>query len=198
MLNFQDSANSRGGYSLGDGALDGVQIVIGIAGLIPGWGNIADGANAAISAGRGDTVGATMDGASAIPAAGQGAGILGISTRFGRIWSAIMRRVPDGALQTIIDFQRRKGNFSIGQLTARQADDLGQAFVGPNAVNIVKNGKVIGVRSANGLRQYRFPAEKIYGQAGGSVQANIEEFVLSASGKKSLVRNGHIDIVGGN
>jgi len=103
--------------------------------------------------------------------------------------------VPRGTLQKIFEIQRGKGNFGIGQLTRGQADEVGRAFVGQNAVDIVKGGKVIGVSSPDGLRVFRFPAAKTRGQAAGAVQANVEEFFINAAGKKVQVRNAHIDIV---
>jgi hypothetical protein len=53
--------------------LDGLQTGLDVAGLIPGVGEIADLANAGISALRGDWVGAGLSLASAIPFAGWGA-----------------------------------------------------------------------------------------------------------------------------
>ena len=102
---------------------------------------------------------------------------------------------PKGILQKILEIQRGKGNFGIGQLTRVQADELGRAFVGSDAVPIVRNGQQIGLRSSDSLRVFRFPAEKKSGQAAGRVQANIEEFFVDAAGNKVKVRNAHIDII---
>jgi hypothetical protein len=99
------------------------------------------------------------------------------------------------ALQKIFEIQRGKGNFGIGQLTVGQADVIGRAFVGPNAVNLMRNGQVIGIRSQDGLRVFRFPSQKAGGQAAGRVQANIEEFFINAAGGKVQIRNAHIDII---
>ena len=103
--------------------------------------------------------------------------------------------VSRGTLEKVFEVQRGKGNFGIGQLTRGQADELGRAFVGSDAVPIVRNGQQIGLRSPEGLRVFRFPAEKKFGQAAGRVQANIEEFFVDAAGNKVKVRNAHIDIV---
>ncbi len=94
-----ESASDRG-----DGAVDGeesgfasgaadiVQGVIGVVGLIPAVGNIADGVNATISAGRGNYVDASFDGASAVPGAGQVVGATVIGRRIisggGKLWDA--------------------------------------------------------------------------------------------------------------
>lgn len=57
----------------GGGWLDALQIGLDVVGLIPGVGEIADLANAGISAARGDYVGAGLSLAAAIPFAGWGA-----------------------------------------------------------------------------------------------------------------------------
>jgi len=59
--------------SVGTKVLDGLQIGLDVVGLIPGVGEIADLANAGISAARGDFVGAGLSLASAVPFAGWGA-----------------------------------------------------------------------------------------------------------------------------
>lgn len=56
--------------SLGTKVLNGVQLGLDVAGLVPGFGEIADLANAGISAARGDWVGAGLSLASAVPFAG--------------------------------------------------------------------------------------------------------------------------------
>ncbi len=99
------------------------------------------------------------------------------------------------ALQKLFEIQRGRGNFGVGQLTVGQADEIGRAFVGPNAVNVIKSGQVIGIRSQDGLRVFRFPSQKAGGQAAGRVQANIEEFFINAAGGKVQIRNAHIDII---
>ena len=53
--------------------LDGTQTVLDVAGLVPGFGEFADGANALIYLGRGDYVNASLSGAAMIPFAGWGA-----------------------------------------------------------------------------------------------------------------------------
>ena len=53
-----------------DQFLDGLQLALDMAGLVPGAGEVADGANALISAARGDYVDAALSAASMIPFAG--------------------------------------------------------------------------------------------------------------------------------
>ena len=108
-------------------------------------------------------------------------------------------RGPDGpsnTLQKIFEIKQGKGNFGIGKLSAEEASSLGRAFVGDGAVEILdrSTGAAIGVRSADSLRIFRFPALKSRGLAAGRRQANIEEFFINESGKKVQVRNAHIDV----
>ncbi|MEB3281213.1 MAG: SpvB/TcaC N-terminal domain-containing protein [Lyngbya sp.] len=63
-----------------DDVLDAVQLGLDVVGLVPGAGEIADGANALISLGRGDYAGAALSAAAMIPFAGW----LGTAGRFGR------------------------------------------------------------------------------------------------------------------
>ncbi|SFZ77021.1 polymorphic toxin type 15 domain-containing protein [Chitinimonas taiwanensis] len=67
--------------STGAKVMDGVQLGLDVVGLIPGVGEIADLANAGISAARGDWVGASLSLASAIPFAGWGASAAKVGRR---------------------------------------------------------------------------------------------------------------------
>ncbi len=71
--------NNVGGGS-GSGVLDGIQTVLDICGLVPGFGEVADGANALISLGRGDYIGTALSVGAMIPFAGWGA----TAGKFGR------------------------------------------------------------------------------------------------------------------
>ena len=77
-------------------ALDVTQAVIGVVGLIPGAGNVADGINAGISTARGNYGEAILDGASAVPATGQVTGAVMVGVRGRRaisgIWDALAGR----------------------------------------------------------------------------------------------------------
>ena len=66
----------------GEQILDGIQLGLDVAGLIPVFGEIADLANAGVSAARGDYVGAGLSLLSAIPFVGY-AGTAGKATRYG-------------------------------------------------------------------------------------------------------------------
>lgn len=68
--NPEVSAETAGEASLGTKVLDGVQIGLDVVGLIPGAGEVADLANAGISALRGDFVGAGISLFAAIPFVG--------------------------------------------------------------------------------------------------------------------------------
>ena len=62
--------------------LDGIQTVLDVAGLVPGIGEVADGANALISVARGDLAGAGLSAVSMIPVAGDLIGKGGKAGRF--------------------------------------------------------------------------------------------------------------------
>ncbi len=63
-------ASSTGEYG---STLDAVQMGLDVVGLVPGFGEVADGVNAVISLGRGDYVGAGLSAAAMIPFFGMGA-----------------------------------------------------------------------------------------------------------------------------
>ena len=77
--------------ALTSAALDIAQAVIGLAGLIPVLGNVADGINAGISVGRGNYQEAILDGASAVPGAGHATGAVMAGIRGKRAVSAIVK-----------------------------------------------------------------------------------------------------------
>ncbi len=63
--------------------LDGVQAGLDVAGLVPGFGEFADGINALISLGRGDYVGASLSAMSMVPVVGDAIGKGGKILRVG-------------------------------------------------------------------------------------------------------------------
>lgn len=65
----ESSDDDDGGFSF----LDGAQLVLDVAGLVPVFGEVADGANALISLGRGDYAGAALSAGAMIPFLGWGA-----------------------------------------------------------------------------------------------------------------------------
>jgi len=97
-------------------------------------------------------------------------------------------------IQKVFEFRLTKGNFSLGSLSRQEAIEVGRAFVGEGAIEITKNGRAIGMRSADGLKVFRFPAQKVRGQAAGRTQANLEEFFIDEAGRKIQIRNGHINV----
>jgi hypothetical protein len=66
----QKASKEDGG---GFGLLDGIQLGLDIVGLVPGFGEVADGINGVISLARGDEVGAALSFGAMIPFAGWGA-----------------------------------------------------------------------------------------------------------------------------
>ena len=98
ILSLESAGSPQGtGESIQpDGVLDGLQIALDVAGLIPGFGEVADGLNALISLIRGDYVGAGLSLAAMIPFAGwaatvgkagkyaiEGANVLGTVAKYG-------------------------------------------------------------------------------------------------------------------
>ena len=81
----RDAGDSDSPYGFWSAATDVLQVGIGLAGQIPGWGEIADGANAVVSSLRGDEVGAAMDVASMAPISGNGMGAVNAVRRLGRL-----------------------------------------------------------------------------------------------------------------
>lgn len=77
-------------------------------------------------------------------------------------------------------------------MSAEKADKIGRAWVGDTAKPLMRDGKQIGLISEDGSKVYRFGAQKT---KSGRYQANIEEVTTSATGKRTVIRNAHIDIV---
>ncbi|MYF71276.1 MAG: hypothetical protein F4181_15555, partial [Proteobacteria bacterium] len=81
-------------------ALDIGQVVIGVVGLIPGFGEPADAINAGISVARGNYQEAILDGASAVPATGHATGAVMVGVRVDRAVSGVLesaRRMVKGS-----------------------------------------------------------------------------------------------------
>ncbi|MEN3931789.1 hypothetical protein WJT86_12070 [Microvirga sp. W0021] len=87
--------------------------------------------------------------------------------------------------------QYGKGNFNLGTSTAAEANALGLAWVGPN-YKVASDGKTL--VSADGLRQYRPPANKPNSDfAVTGVQSNFE---ARTTPNGSWQSNGHLNIKG--
>lgn len=89
-------------------------------------------------------------------------------------FSAILREAAVG-----------KGNFGLGEATASEAAELGEAWVGPGAKTASDGVTKV---SSNGLRQYRPPSFK---PNLGKTQANFESRPIPEGQWQS---NGHLDI----
>lgn len=86
-------SDDGGGGGFWSGALDVTQVGLDVVGLVPGLGEIADGANGLISLGRGDYVGAGLSFGAMIPFAGWGA----TATKFGRKGMKLAEPAVDAA-----------------------------------------------------------------------------------------------------
>ncbi len=80
---------------------------------------------------------------------------------------------------------RLQGNFGLGEATAEEALEVGQAWVGDGAT-LASDGKTL--ISADKLRQFRPPSFK---PNLGKVQANFESRPAPSG---SWINNGHLDI----
>ncbi|RFD30455.1 hypothetical protein CER19_08670 [Pseudomonas sp. GL93] len=83
-------------------------------------------------------------------------------------------------------------NFSIGQGTSTESDQLGKTWVGDGAK---KTGDGLGLISADGTRVYRPPMSKDSPFAPTGVQANFERYNINpTTGQRIKVSNGHLNI----
>ena len=83
-------------------------------------------------------------------------------------------------------------NFSIGQGTSSEANQLGKTWVGDGAT---KTSDGLGLISADGTRVYRPPIPKDSSFATTGVQANFETYNINPAGQRIKVSNGHLNVV---
>jgi hypothetical protein len=96
-------------------------------------------------------------------------------------------------LQTIFELRTKKGNFTIASRTRGQAEELGRAWVGPNAKQTVTTEGEKILLSTDGLRQYRFPTLKQSGPHKGQYVGNLEEWPPSGKTGKPI-RDVHVPV----
>ncbi|MEA9997419.1 MULTISPECIES: DUF637 domain-containing protein, partial [unclassified Pseudomonas] len=83
-------------------------------------------------------------------------------------------------------------NFSIGQGTSSEANQLGKTWVGDGAI---KTSDGLGLISADGTRVYRPPTPKDSSFATTGVQANFETYNINpVTGQRVKVSNGHLNV----
>lgn len=86
----------------------------------------------------------------------------------------------------------KNSNFSIGNGTSFEANQLGKIWVGDGAV---KTSNGLGFISADGTRVYRPPTPKDSSSAKTGVQANFEAYKINpVTGQRVKVSNGHLDV----
>lgn len=107
--------------------LDGVQVGLDVVGLIPGVGEVADLANAGISALRGDWVGAGLSLASAIPFAG---------------WGAAAGKAGRRAVQAVSSEAAEKAAKEVAERTAKEAALKAEKEAAETAAKGKNGGKV--------------------------------------------------------
>jgi filamentous hemagglutinin len=92
----------------------------------------------------------------------------------------------------VIGSGTKNPNFSIGQGTFSEADQLGRIWVGDGAT---KTSDGLGFISAGGARVYRPPTPKDSSFATTGVQANFEMYKINpVTGQRIKVSNGHLDV----
>ncbi len=83
-------------------------------------------------------------------------------------------------------------NFSIGQGSSVEANQLGKIWVGDGAA---RTSDGLGLISADGTRVYRPPAQKESPFATTGVQANFEIYAVnSVTGQRVKISNGHLNV----
>ena len=120
---------------LGPAVLDIGQAVIGVVGLIPGFGEPADAINAGISVARGNYQEAILDGASAVPVTGHATGAVMAGIRGERaistIWKIVSRvfsrnRVPENARE-VLGHVKKTGQPPLGYKGGRSFENDGRS-----------------------------------------------------------------------
>lgn len=139
------------------GMMDFVQGGLDIAGLIPGFGEVADGLNAAIYLARGDYGNASLSAASMIPFVGWGTGIIKITNRIDGIVDAGRAFISEGRLGHI--FREAEGHLpdtlGNGQLLQGVADDPATTLGSDKYGNIwsartLNDGSQVWTQTSNG------------------------------------------------
>jgi len=118
--------------------------------MVPVVGEVADGANAAISAARGDVAGAALSMAAMVPGAGSGATAAKLATRYGDEVAGAAK-LADESIPGII---YREGDPNPGNLTPRAVDEGNLSF---------RDSLSNPVPLAAGQRPVLRPGEKYFG-----------------------------------
>ena len=139
----------------GERVLDGVQLGLDVVGLIPVFGEIADLANAGVSAARGDYVGAGLSLLSAIPFVGY-AGTAGKATRYGTTMVEASGKKTGG---------KTKGKKKIDPCAALQDGVPGDNYRGGKHGNIKRGGNSYTPRRES----HHIPADSAYSKINGKV-----------------------------
>ena len=158
----------------GGGILDGTQLVLDGVGLIPGFGEIADGANALISLGRGDYAGAALSAAAMVPFAGWGATAAKVARRGANAVDA----VNDARKAKVVVEGTAKAGQEVVNQAAKHADEATET-----AKKVGQDGAKVKPKSvvANESSVLRSPADLM------GVEPASSELLAAVSKKRSLV-----------
>jgi len=104
--------------------LDALQYTLDLIGLIPGFGNIADGINAFISYQRGDYLGAALSAAAAVPLVGLGVGIGKLAVKTARFASKAAKYIGKSAKAVAGSSKIASRTIDMVQSTAKRASNF--------------------------------------------------------------------------
>lgn len=108
--------------------LDRIQTGLDAAGMVPGLGEVADGASGLISLGRGDWTGAGLSLASMVPIGGQAAGAAKLTRRAVKEGAEVLAKkaAKEGAKEVATKTDRLKKHILNGELDAARREAAGE------------------------------------------------------------------------
>ena len=149
---------------IGSKALDGVQTVLDVVGLVPGVGEIADGVNAVVYLGRGDIANAALSGAAMVPFAGwaaTGGKLATKAVKYGDdvidVGKAVVKHGDEAA--EVVAGVAKSGGMKLdlqffAEKTVKKVDDVGD-------VGGSKLGGAYKDIPANGGQRHHMPADSV-------------------------------------
>jgi len=122
-----------------NGFLDGFQTVLDIAGLVPGFGEIADGINAAIYVARGDYANAALSAAAMLPIGGQAATAAKLGMKVTDAAKTVIKNADEAADATKAAVKKSSKDvdktFDASKATNKQKGNFGEIKATDNLLN---------------------------------------------------------------
>ena len=153
--------------------LDGTQTVLDVVGLVPGVGEVADGANALIYLGRGDNTNAALSGAAMIPFVGWGATTAKVA---GKVDNAV-----DGA-----NAVKEPLRITVYPMR-RSVDELSQAAAAADRGGLTAAGRAL--QKHGGREGSAFPAVKGNPLSVNQQGQHAVDDILTSPGSTTVTRN---------